>query len=298
MPLQAFPGVAASGERETANRTATAAYGTVTIAAGGTIGVYTTSAVQFIASTAFDVCQLTIWNIAATSNSTARGDVVIDIMIGGAGAEQTIIQGLQFGGRTAYSSYTLPIYIPAGTRISGKVAAGVASRSLTWCLDVKYAMNRDRTSLPSKWVAYGTNISSGVGAYGTLITPGNLAWSAWTALTTSTTYAHNLWLPMFNVGTGTTITALSYRSQFAIASTTDAATMVTNSTGFFEGPELTGSTTEQLGQYPTATNPVTVHPGHIIYAPRASGASVSARTLCSGAPDTNAVSCAVLAAVK
>lgn len=294
--LQSFTGVYGS-DRETVARS-NVTYSTTTIAAGGTIGVYTTTPVQFIASTAFDTTQLRIWNVATCANSGQRGDVVIDIMIGGAGSEVPI-GTFVFGGRPAYSSYTIPIYIPAGTRISGRVAAGVASRSLTWNLEIKGTVDDDMGALPSRWVAYGTTISSGTGAYGTIIAPGATnTFSAWTALTTSTTYAHSLWLPMAGVATATTITALNYRTQFAIASTTDAATMVTNSTGVFEGPWFTGNSTESYGQYATATNPVHLGLQDIIHAERPSGSAVSARAMCSGTPDTNATSCAILAAVK
>jgi hypothetical protein len=273
-------------------------HSSTTIAAAATIGVYTTTPVQLVASTAYDVCQIRVWNIATHANSAARCDTSIQIMIGAGGSEVPIAEFI-FGARPAYSSYTIPIYIPSGTRISGRVAAGVVSRSLTWNLDYWGSPSRDYSELPSRWVAYGTNISSGVGAYGTDITAGGTnTWSAWTALTTSTTYGHGMWLPMIAAGTQTAITAVSYRSQFAIASTTDAATMVTNTTGIFEGPMLTGATTENLGQFNTATNPVTVGPESIIYAERPSGSAVSARVMCSGAATSGTTTCAILAAVK
>lgn len=297
MPLHTFKSV--YGKKDgTVNRSAAAVtYTTTSVTSGATIGVYTATPTQVIASTAHDASMLRITNVAAVSNSNARGDLVADIMIGGAGAEVPIIQGLIFGGRTPYSSYTIPVFIPSGTRISMRTAAGVASRAITFSID--YFRGAEVHGCPARWVAYGLTVSSGVGAYGTIISPGSTnTWSAWTALTTSTTYAHELWLPMYGNATATTITANNYRTQFAIANTTDAATMATNGTGIFEGPWATGSTTEQLGQYPTGSNPIHVGPVDIIYAPRPSGSSVSARAMCSSTPDTNATSCAILAAVK
>lgn len=282
--------------RQVTQRTSTVGFTATAIANAGTIGVYTASPVTFIASTVEDTNVLRIWNVTSCANSGARGDVAFDIMIGGAGSETPIITGLLFGGRPAYSSYTIPIYIPGGSRISGRCAAGATSRSLTWSIDTFQGSALDRG--PSRWVSYGTNISSGVGAYGTIIAPGNATFSAWTSLTTNTTYAHDLWMPMTAVATGTTITALNYRSQFAIASTADAATMVTNGTGFFEGSWHTGNTTESWGQFATATNSVHMGLHDVIYAPRAAAASVSARTMASAAPDSNIASCAILAAVK
>lgn len=282
--------------KQTTARSATVGFTATTIVSGGTIGVYTASPVQFVASTAEDSNILRIWNIASNANSGLRGDTAIDIMLGTAGSEYPIISGLLFGGRPAYSSYTLPIYIPAGSRISGRVASGATSRSLTWNIDTWRKTGMDRG--PSRWIAYGTNISSGVGAYGTLITPGNATFSAWAALTTNTTYSHDLWMPMTAVGTGTAITALNYRSQFAIASTADAATMVTNGTGYFEGSWHTGTTAEIWGNFATGANPVHMGLQDVYYAPRTAAASVSARTMCSAAPDSNIASCAILAAVK
>lgn len=296
MPLQSFTGVYGSDRETTARSNVT--FSSTTIAAGGTIGVYTTTPVQFIASTAFDVTQLRIWNIATHANSGLRGDTVIDIMIGAGGSEQSIATFI-FGARPAYSSYTIPIYIPGGTRISGRVAAGVASRSLTWNLEVKGTMDDDMGALPARWVPYGLTLGSGVGAYGTNITAGSTnAWSAWTAITTSTTYSHSLWLPMVGCGVQTTITAVNYRTQFAIASTADAATMFTNSTGVFDGPWFTGNTTESLGQFATATNPVHTGLESIIHAERPSGSAVSGRAMCSGAATADTTTFAILAAVK
>lgn len=295
--MHGFPGVFGK-QREVLPRTNTTATAT-TITPAATIGVYTTTPVQLVASTAFDVSMIRVTAIAATANSGNRGDLALDIMAGGSGSEYSIIGPLLFGGLGAYSSYTLPISIPAGTRISGRTAAGVASRTgRTFMVEYFGSPNRDTTGLPSRWIAYGATVSSGSGAYGTPITPGSTnAWGSWTALTTSTTYAHSLWMPMFGVYTGTTITALNYRSQFAVASTTDAATMVTNSTGVHDGPTLTGSTTEQLGQWYTATFPTRRGIEDIIYAQAPDGSAVSCRAMCSGAPDTNAVSAAILAAV-
>ena len=297
MPLQFFPGLMGYDENTIARTAAAVTYTSTTIAAGATIGVYTTTPVQFIAATTSDTTMIKVWNNVSCANSAARGDVVLDIMAGAAGSEYPIIQGLIFGGRNAYSSYSIPISIPAGTRISGRTAAGVLSRSLTWSIDLFHS-DRQPNALPKRWVSYGMSTASGIGAYGTAITAGSTnTFSAWTALTASTTYAHDYWLPMAGVGVATAITALNYRIQFAVASTTDAATMVTNGTGVFEGPWLTGSTAEQMGQFDTATNPITVGIEDMIFASRPAGSAVSARVMCSGAAVAGATTCAILAAV-
>lgn len=294
--MYAFPGVFGA-QRNTVQRSNTA-YSTTTVAPAATIGVYTSTPVQLVSSTAYDVSMIRLTAVASTANSGLRGDLVADLMIGSAGSETSIAGGLIFGGLGAYSSYTLPIYIPAGSRLSLRTAAGVASRSgRTFTLDYWGSPNRDYAGLPSRWIAYGVTISSGNGAYGTPFTPGNSnTWGSWTTLGQST-YAHDLWLPMLGVYTATAITAQTYRSQFAIAGTTDAATMVTNTTGAVEGPVLTGNTSEALGPY-TATFPTKRGIEDMIYAPRSDSAYMSVRGMASGTADSNALGGAILAAVK
>jgi hypothetical protein len=297
MPLQSFVRGAGS-ERYTAMRSnVTLTSGSIT--SGGTIGVYTTTPVQFVASTAYDTSLIRVTCVAAMANSGARSDVVLDLMAGAGGSEYSIAT-LIFGARPAYSSYTLPIQISSGTRLSGRVAAGVASRaSLTFSVDYWNRPDMAAGALPSRWVAYGMTVTSGTGAYGTAITAGSTnAWSSWTSLTASTTYPHEVWLPMIGCGNQTAITAVNYRAQFAIASTTDAATMVTNTTGIHEVPMLTGNTTESLGQYATATNPVHIGLEELIYAPRPTGSAVSARVMCSGTATSGTTTCAILGGVK
>ena len=299
MALHGFPGQYGK-QRETGmwSGSTPASPTAITIAAAATIGVPTATPVVLIASTTFDTTWVRITNVAALANSGLRGDVTIEIMAGGAGAEVPIIGPLLFGGRPAYSSYTLPITIPAGTRITARVAAGVASRSTTWMFETFGSPNRHMDEMPSRWIGYGVTVTSGAGAYGTAITPGNTnTWGSWTAIGAGTTYAHRLWLPMVAIRTATVITAQSYATQFAIASTTDAATELTNSTGVFRGPNLTGSTTEQLGGWLTATNPVRTGVEDLIYAPMNDGAAISCRALATGTADANALGVAMLGAV-
>jgi hypothetical protein len=296
VPVQAFKG-AFGARRQTVARSNVTFSGTA-IAAGGTIGTWTASPVTLVAATTFETTMVRVTTTSAHANSGLRSDHVFELMIGSAGSETTIAT-LIFGSAPAYSSYTLPILIPDGSRISGRTASGVASRSLSYSVDLFGGPTKDNAGLPREWIAYGMVITSGTSACGTTITAGSTnTWSAWTALTTSTTYAHDLWIPMCGAGTQTAITAVSYRTQFAIASTTDAATMVTNATGVHEGPWLTGSTTEQLGRFNVATHPWSIGPEHIIYAPRPAGSAVSARVMCSGTATANTTTCAVLAAVK
>jgi hypothetical protein len=290
--MRGFPGVYGQ-QRMTASRS-NVTMSSTSVAAGGSIGAWTTTPVQLVASTAHDATVVKITNIAAVNNSGLRGDYAFQLLAGGSGSEYPIIDCLLFGARPAYSEYTLPIYIPAGTRLSAKTAAGVASRAITFNIEYYGEYNRDMQGIPSRWVVYGP----GTPGYGKAVTPGNSsAWGSWTSVTLGTTYDHVLWLAMTGIGTATTVTAQNYRVQVALDSTSAAATIATNGTGLFELPWLTGSTTEQLGAHNTATYPVIYGPEHIIYAPRAAGWALSARATASSTADSNATTVAILGGV-
>lgn len=296
MPSHSFKESAGAMQQRTQRTSVT--YDAVACSSGATIGVYTTSPVTLVSSTAFDVGMIRLWTTTNLSNNGLRTDYAADLMIGAASSETPIISAMLFGGKLAYASYTIPVYIPAGSRISIRTASGVASRSCSFNIDL--LRTQDPSSSPSRWVAYGTNISSGVGAYGTSITYGTSGvFGSWTSLTTSTTYAHDLWLPVIGSGVSTAFNSSNHRTQVAIASTADAATMVTNSTGVFDAPWSTTSTSEVLGGWAGSTNGV-FHIGvdSIIYAPRGSGASISARGASSGTGQAGVNTVAMLGAVK
>lgn len=117
-----FPALGEGGRYEAGVDTAVSAGPILTGAAGAhTKGAYT----QLIASTAFDAEG--IWVILGRGVSVTS--YLVDIAIGGAGAEQVIIPNLAFyspvndsGNRHIF----IPISIPAGTRIAGRcqTAAG------------------------------------------------------------------------------------------------------------------------------------------------------------------------------
>ncbi len=256
--------------------------------------------VQIVASTAFDVSMISLRINTAVSATGARSSTVFDIMAGAASSEYVIAGPISVGYRSTGFTVNLPIFIPAGTRISLRVRSTRTSTTFNCQLEYAGEVNRDVSGLPQRWVAYGMSDDASANAQGTLVTPGaSNVWGSWTSLTTSTTYAHELWLPMVDGGTTTTHSGRTYRSQWAIASTTDAATMVTNST-VWEGPGWTSTTAEAIGDaLVTAAGNYGLGyvPNGIIYAPRGPGAAVSVRVMNSGANDTNAVGCSVLAAL-
>ncbi len=259
--------------------------------------------VQLVASTAYDAVWLTISNAAAIGATGARTSTVFEIMSGGAGSETTIIGPVACGYQIGQAAWTFPIFIPAGTRLSIRVRSARTSAALTWRYMIGYGVNRDSVGLPQRWIAYGLSDDASANAQGTLVDPGNAAWSAWSSLTTSTTYAHDLWLPIIDGGTQTTVTAVTARSRWAIASTTNAATMATNAT-VWHGPWTITGTSETMGDglFGGSTNaPRRVGgfggPNGIFYHPAAAGSAVSVSLRGSAAPSANSHGCSILAAL-
>lgn len=260
--------------------------------------------VEIVASTTYDVGMIHLRSGSSISTTATRTDTVVELMAGAASSEQTIVGPIPWGGRQTGTRLLLPIFIPAGTRLSIRVRSRRQSVALLWTLDTYPAGNRDNVGYPQKWVAYGLVDDASTAARGTIVVPGSSnAWGSWTQVVASTTHAHDLWLPMVDagvMGNGTT-TAINTRSQFAIASTTDAATMATNGTVWDQGG-LRTSTTEQVWcdlQSSTAAAPTGLGLAGqgLLYQPTASAATVAVRAMCSGTPDANSFSASILAAL-
>jgi hypothetical protein len=256
---------------------------------------------QLVASTPADTVGICYKVNTSTSASGARADTLVELMIGGSGSETSLVGPIACAGRNGGVVYTLPLFIPAGSRISVRFKSNRVSTAFNSWIDLAHGPNRDGVGLPQRWVSYGL-VNDASNSRGTIITPGSSnAWGSWTSLTASTTYAHDLWVPIVDRGTSSSTTTTTYRTQWAVASTTDAATMATNGT-VWDGPMWANTTAEIMNDPVTFTNSspiigVPFTPNGIIYSPRASGAAVSARAMCSGTPDSNATACSVLAAI-
>ncbi len=261
--------------------------------------------VQLVASTSQDVTWLTLRCPVALSASGARSSTVFEIMAGGAGSEYTIIGPVSVGGSVAGSSWSFPIFIPQGTRVSIRVRSARLSANLTWTYHFGYATGRDSVGWPQRWVAYGLTDDGSANAQGTIVAPGNATWGSWTSVSASTTYAHDLWLPIIDNGTQTTITAVTFRTRWVVnANTTDAATAATNGT-VWHGPWGTTTTAEAIGDawFGAAGGGVPRNVGGfgnlngIFYQPAPAGAAISASAYGSAAPAANTLGCSILAAL-
>lgn len=257
--------------------------------------------VELIASTAADASSLMIQLRTTNVAAATRTSGVFEVMIGAGGSETPIIGPITFGYYNNQSTWNLPIFIPAGSRLSIRVRTTRTSIPLTWAYFIGYGMNRDSTGLPQRWIAYGMVDNGTSNAQGTDVTPGNAVWGSWTSLTTSTTHPHDLWLPMIDGGSQTVHNAVVTRTRWAIASTTDAATMATNAT-VWHGPWGSASTGESFGYgIQGSTSPFCVGgfggPYGIFYHPAAAGAPISVSARASAAPSTLSLGCSILAAL-
>lgn len=127
--------------------------------------------------------------ISETAVSGAQTDALVTLYTGTAGNEKTWIPSLLAGwscnhgnGSTAPKMYQFPLYLPKGTRISGKSRSFIVSDEVRVALEFDSDTNRDGW-YGSGVEALGINASS---SQGTSITPGTTSDGTWTDIGTST----------------------------------------------------------------------------------------------------------------
>jgi len=155
------------------DRTPTAPGAGTTITANSTIHTKGTTPTQLIASTAADsyAIQVHVHN-NATSNATTS--TLLDIMTGGAGSEVVLIPDLMAGWvlpvstTSTWRTYTFPIFIPSGTRLSARSQSVVASK--TCSVGITLLQRPTRLGfVGTRVTAYGVTSAS---SYGILHTAG------------------------------------------------------------------------------------------------------------------------------
>jgi hypothetical protein len=155
------------------DRTPTAPGAGTTITANATPHAKGTTPTQLIASTAADsyAIQVHVHNNATSNVSTST---LLDIMTGGSGSEVVLIPDLMAGWvhpvstTNTWRTYTFPIFIPAGTRLSARSQSVVASKTCS----VGITLLQRPTQLGyvgTRVTAYGVTAAS---SYGTLHTAG------------------------------------------------------------------------------------------------------------------------------
>lgn len=116
------------------DRVPTAPGAGTTITANATINTKGATPTQLIASTAADsyAIQVHVHNNATSNTNTAT---LLDIMRGGAGSETVLIPDLMAGWvhpvttTNAWRTYTFPLFIPSGTRLSARSQSVVTAKT-------------------------------------------------------------------------------------------------------------------------------------------------------------------------
>jgi hypothetical protein len=195
------------------DRTPTAPGVGTTITANATPHAKGATPTQLIASTAADSYAIQV-HIHANATSNATTATLLDIMTGAGGSEVVLIPNLMAGWVLSadvsndWCTYTFPIFIPSGTRLSARSQSVVASKTCS----VGITLMQQPTQLGfvgSRVTAYGVTSAS---SYGTLHTAGATSTYGATAgqLSASTTNPIRYMQIGVDPSTRTTISADSY----------------------------------------------------------------------------------------
>lgn len=178
--------------------------------------------------------------MAGTATSATSTDMLMDIGIGAGGSEVVIVPNLLAGwiGTPTQGPRTLfiPIFIPKGTRVAIRNQGVIASDTVDCMFHFVSGNPSMRGNLFVGCDAYGVN-SSGASA-GTAHTPGNTgAESTWANLGTTATKSYGAILPLIQVGTVTSLTAIAYHWELGIGGVTLAEWYFMGNTGeYINGP--------------------------------------------------------------
>jgi hypothetical protein len=160
-----------------------------TVTPNATAHTKTTSPVQII-SAAANVTEASEM-VVTLAPQQSNGDYLVDIMVGGAGAEVVIAPNLFVAGGTHQAQtaqYYLPIAIPAGTRISARAQCNITSAAAVQIMCHLVGQGFLPSSPLQRVTAYGANTAT---SGGVSLDPGGTAntkaAAPWTQITSSTT---------------------------------------------------------------------------------------------------------------
>lgn len=144
---------------------------------------------ELIASLGFDCYLMHVATHSYGANAT-QSRLCLDILVGSSGNEDVLIPDL-LGGfsqilRNSPKNWWFPIYVPAGTRISARVAGDrltTAAYVAVWCYG---GHGTPGWRVGSKVTTYGIGTVPG----GTTVTPSSTGEGTWTEITSSTSADH------------------------------------------------------------------------------------------------------------
>lgn len=180
--------------------------------------------VQLIASTAFDsyLMQVVVTGIGVSAGTTR---MCVDILTGAA-TEEVLIADLLCGFVGSFINvdpgpvqYMIPIYVPAGTRLSARAASDRTSTNCRVSVQLYGGAGYPPFPVGQRVITYGITTVPG----GTNVTPGALgAEGAWTQITASTTEDAMCVFPGAQPPTGdTTLTTALFRGDVGVGAATE-----------------------------------------------------------------------------
>lgn len=131
---------------------------------------------------------------ASTNTSATDTSALLDVAVGAAASEQAVVSDLPVGylissGSVARQTFFVPLFVPAGVRVSARIQSAVANKAYS----VAVLGNATHSGLSSgsevygRCTTYGTNSGT---SQGVTVAPSasNATFGSWTELTSSTTY--------------------------------------------------------------------------------------------------------------
>lgn len=139
--------------------------------------------VEVVASTGFNATLIDLI-ILGTGTSGSSRHMLFDIGIGGSGSEVVLVPNILVGTANSMRRYTLPLWVPAGTRVAVRYQCTDAA----WINNVSVVLHNTghlQSETGASALAYGANPAGSTGT--ALAIPGAInTMGAWTQITAST----------------------------------------------------------------------------------------------------------------
>lgn len=181
-PIPIAPQMIVSGPNVALGGLNTAASQPLAMTAAGTThtkGAWT----ELFTSTTFDATMLELI-LQATGTSGFSRHMLCDVGIGAAGSETVIVPNIAVGTASSIRKYTLPIWVPSGSRIAVRLQSNTASVSVNTQMVISNT-GHTQSDTGASAVSIGTSTATSTGTALTLASVANTV-SAWTQITAAT----------------------------------------------------------------------------------------------------------------
>lgn len=185
-PLKSGPSLILNASRTTSSWTG------VTVTASAT--QHTKGAWSELIASASGEATMLILYVSGTSTSTAATSTLLDIGIGAASSETVIISDLAIGYAIDRANnvrlYSIPLLIPAGSRVAARIQSQVVSKTAVLGADLIGGGPFESNGVPHAVDTYGANTAQSAGVSVAANATANV-FGAWTQITASTARQHS-----------------------------------------------------------------------------------------------------------